>query len=84
MKTKIFFSISALLVFIILSSLQTKNKVEVKKNPNIIFIAVDDLRPQLNCYGKNQIISPNIDDLGKVFIKDQFVTIPNKVWVLIR
>jgi arylsulfatase A-like enzyme len=66
MKTKIFFSISAVLVFIILSSLQTKNKVEVKKKPNIIFIAVDDLRPQLNCYGKNQIISPNIDDLASV------------------
>tara|TARA_B110000305_G_C19245643_1_gene542178 strand:+ start:714 stop:941 length:228 start_codon:yes stop_codon:yes gene_type:complete len=64
MKTKIFFSISAILVFIILSSLQTKIKVEVKKKPNIIFIAVDDLRPQLNCYGKNQIISPNIDDLA--------------------
>lgn len=31
---------------------------------NILFIAVDDLRPELNCYGKTQIHSPNIDQLA--------------------
>ncbi len=35
------------------------------KRPNVLFIAVDDLRPQLNCYGQSQIISPNIDRLAK-------------------
>ena len=34
------------------------------KQPNILFIAVDDLRPQLGCYGQNQIVSPNIDRLA--------------------
>ncbi|MBN2000161.1 sulfatase, partial [candidate division KSB1 bacterium] len=34
------------------------------KRPNILFIAVDDLRPQLNCYGHKQMISPNIDRLA--------------------
>ena len=28
------------------------------------FIAVDDLRPQLGCYGQSQMISPNIDRLA--------------------
>jgi arylsulfatase A-like enzyme len=32
--------------------------------PNVLFIAVDDLRPQLNCYGHKQMISPNIDRLA--------------------
>jgi iduronate 2-sulfatase len=33
--------------------------------PNILFIAVDDLRPQLGCYGYEQMITPNIDTLAK-------------------
>jgi iduronate 2-sulfatase len=35
-----------------------------KAKPNILFIAVDDLRPELNCYGRTHIVSPNIDRLG--------------------
>ena len=36
------------------------------KRPNILFIAVDDLRPQLGCFGIDQIHSPNIDKLASV------------------
>jgi iduronate 2-sulfatase len=34
------------------------------EKPNVLFIAVDDLRPQLNCYGREQMLTPNIDALA--------------------
>ncbi|TRX71763.1 sulfatase-like hydrolase/transferase [Carboxylicivirga sp. M1479] len=48
-----------------------KPKVTVPRR-NVLMIAVDDLRPVLNCYGESQIHSPNIDRLaeqGVVFTK---------------
>lgn len=32
--------------------------------PNVLMIAVDDLRPELACYGKTQLKTPNIDRLA--------------------
>lgn len=46
--------------------------------PNILFIAVDDLRPELGCYGKDYIQSPNIDKLaesGAIFTQ-HYVQVP--------
>jgi len=35
------------------------------EKPNVLFLAVDDLRPELGCYGKSFIHSPNIDRLAQ-------------------
>lgn len=39
-------------------------KIESKKPKNILFIAVDDLRPELSFYGAKHIKSPNLDQLA--------------------
>jgi arylsulfatase A-like enzyme len=49
-----------LLLYSVQSIAQSKNK------PNILFIAVDDLKPILGCYGNTQIKTPNIDRLAKM------------------
>ncbi|MEP3210668.1 MAG: sulfatase [Maribacter sp.] len=56
------------LVFMVLSllfSCQEQNVKEMSiKKPNILFIAVDDLRPELGAYGSDIAITPNIDKLA--------------------
>ncbi|MDE0576743.1 MAG: sulfatase-like hydrolase/transferase, partial [Opitutales bacterium] len=37
----------------------------VYAKPNILFIAIDDLRPELACYGGKEVKSPHIDKLAK-------------------
>ena len=36
----------------------------VVKRPNILFIAVDDLRPEIGCYGNKLVKTPNIDRIA--------------------
>lgn len=45
------------------SNMPQKKEIK-KKRPNILFIAVDDLRPELNFYGANHIKSSNLDQLN--------------------
>lgn len=50
-----------LLILLLLLSL---NSALAADRPNVLFIAVDDLRPELGCYGQQHIHSPNIDRLA--------------------
>ncbi len=42
----------------------TLHGAEAQK-PNVLFIAVDDMRPELGCYGNTVIKTPNFDRLAK-------------------
>ncbi|TCI90401.1 sulfatase [Tenacibaculum sp. M341] len=68
MKKIIQFSISNFLLFLLLISCKTKEESTPKEinntKPNIVFIAVDDLRPELGCYDSEIAITPNIDKLA--------------------
>ena len=77
MKTKVIY----LLLFIVLvlnlyGCLLPERKTEGK--PNILFIAVDDLRPELGCYGMDYIKSPNLDKLASsgIVFTNHFVQVP--------
>ncbi len=64
MKNKL---LPVLLLFGLIVSLNAQQK-------NILFIAVDDLKPNLHCYGDTIAISPNIDRLaeaGTIFANNQ-------------
>lgn len=39
------------------------------KRPNVLFIAVDDLRPSIGCYGDEHAITPSIDRLAARGVK---------------
>jgi len=54
----------------------TQKAHEVK--PNVLFIAVDDLRPELGCYGNEHIKSPNIDKLATegFLFTNHYVNVP--------
>ncbi|WP_339730557.1 sulfatase [uncultured Gimesia sp.] len=49
---------------LLLITLCLTTQTHAAERPNVLFIAVDDLRPELACYGKQHIHSPNIDKLA--------------------
>jgi len=74
MKIQLIKLLPIVFIFTLLSGCEKPN---IQK-PNILFICVDDLRPELGCYGADYIHSPNIDKLaesGAVFT-NHFTQIP--------
>lgn len=44
--------------------LQSASDVEAAGKPNVLLLCIDDLRPELACFGKDYIRSPNIDAIA--------------------
>jgi iduronate 2-sulfatase len=60
-----YFKIAIILLFATTSSFVSAQKKQQSK-PNILFIAIDDLKPILGCYGNTLVKTPNIDRLAKM------------------
>ena len=45
---------------------KSEKEINTQSKPNVLFIYVDDLRPELNIYGVSHIKSPNIDKLSNI------------------
>ncbi|MCD6353909.1 MAG: sulfatase [Prolixibacteraceae bacterium] len=71
-----FLSGSFVLIFLMISCVVKQN--EVPQRPNVLFICCDDLRPELGCFGKDYVLSPNIDKLASsgYLFTNHFVNIP--------
>lgn len=41
-----------------------KDEQDTSKKPNILFIAIDDLRPEIGAYGSEIAVTPNLDKLA--------------------
>lgn len=57
----------SVIIFCLFSLLNIFSVSAQKKtdHPNILFIPVDDLRPELGCYGNSMIKTPNMDRLAR-------------------
>ena len=64
-RRKHYFKIAIIMLLAIVSSSVIAQKKQASK-PNILFIAVDDLKPILGYYGNTLVKTPNIDRLAKM------------------
>ena len=58
-------NISCMVFTLLCFQLTISCQLATGKSPDIVMIAIDDLRPMLGCYGDQRIKSPNIDSLAK-------------------
>lgn len=56
-----------------IASLAAPENNPSRTKPNVLFLSVDDLKPLLGCYGRKDVITPNIDklaDSGTLFLRN--------------
>ncbi len=51
-------------VWLLLATVVSATSLLGQDRPNVLLLCVDDLRPELRCFGKPYIVSPNIDALA--------------------
>ncbi len=61
----VWFIISATFFAVLPCNFATTSIAAGTQYPNVLFIAVDDLRPSIGCYGDQHAITPNIDRLAE-------------------
>lgn len=57
---------------------KTESNENKQEKPNVLFISVDDLRPELGCYGAKYVKSPNLDKLASsgILFANHYVQVP--------
>jgi len=57
--------IKAFYYLLLITFFSFNSKGQTTTAPNILFIAIDDLKPTLGSYGDNLVITPNLDSIAK-------------------
>lgn len=59
-------------------SVAAKQKADTTNRKNVLFLIMDDLRPELNCYGAHYMTTPNIDRLARqgVMFENAYCNVP--------
>ncbi|MFN3190002.1 MAG: sulfatase [Aureliella sp.] len=52
-------------LLVLLSSALAVHACPGAERPNVLFVAIDDLRPELGCYGNKEIKTPHLDAFAK-------------------
>ncbi|MDV6031814.1 MAG: sulfatase [Phycisphaera sp. RhM] len=66
MRTSVtYYSMGCVVLVAALTMMASSTVANDIDRPNILFIGIDDLRPELGCYGATHIHSPNIDRLAR-------------------